>query len=504
MESREFKMPEFKRKDRGSGLLLHISSLPNHYGIGTIGKEAKDFADFLERSGQKYWQLLPVGPTSYGDSPYQSYSTFAGNPYFIDLESLRDEGLLEEEYLQNFRNDGQNDYVDYEKLYKEKYEILKKAYENFDRDLIDFQFFKNENSFWLKDFSLYMSIKDDHGGKPWTEWEEEFKFRNTETLKKYTEENLEKIDFYNFIQYEFFKQWDDLKEYLESKNIKVIGDLPIYVAEDSSDTWANPELFKLREDLNPAFVGGVPPDAFSEDGQLWGNPVYDWEYHKEHDYKWWIERIRYTFSIFDIVRIDHFRGFEAFWEVPFGEETAINGKWVKGPDRDLFEKIFDEIGRLPIIAEDLGVITDDVIKLKDFTGFPGMEVLQFAFSPYGESDFLPHNHEKNSIVYTGTHDNDTIKGYLEKLDDEEIDFLRNYFNLTEEEDYNWGMIRGAMTSVSKISIFQVQDLLFLGNEARMNTPGTLGDNWNWRLKINQLDKNIEKRLYYLTGMSGRL
>lgn len=498
------KEPYLKNKNRGSGLLLHISSLPNYYGIGTIGKEAREFGDFLEKSGQKYWQLLPVGPTSYGDSPYQSYSTFAGNPFFIDLEALKREGILEEDYLSQFINDGENNKVDYEKVNEEKYKILREAYSNFNVEAIDFQFFKNENSFWLKDFSLFMALKEDHNGKPWIEWEDEYKFRDPEALKAYQEENQEKIDFYNFTQYNFYRQWFSLKDYLGGKNIRIIGDLPIYVAEDSSDTWANPELFKLNEDLSPEYVGGVPPDAFSEDGQLWGNPVYNWEVHEQNDFKWWIERIRWTFSIFDIVRIDHFRGFEAFWEVPFGEKTAINGRWVKGPDKKLFEEVFKELGELPIIAEDLGVITDEVIELKEYTGFPGMNVLQFGFSPYSESEYLPHNHEVNSIVYTGTHDNETIGEWLYNISEDELNFVKKYFNLTEEEGYNWGMIRGAMTSVAKISIFQVQDLLFLGEEGRMNKPGTLGNNWDWRLKIGDLNEKLAIKLKKLTRMSGRL
>ncbi|NLD16345.1 MAG: 4-alpha-glucanotransferase [Tissierellia bacterium] len=492
------------RKQRGSGVLMHITSLPNNYGVGSMGLEAREFANFLKAAGQKYWQLLPVGPTGYGDSPYQSLSSYAGNPYLIDLEDLIERGLIFEGELDKYKEDENLSKVNYEKLHHQRREIFKLAFSRFDVEDLDFQGFVTKNNFWLKDYALFMAIKDHQNGFSWLEWEDKFKLRDELALKEFEEKYRDEVSYYIFVQYIFFEQWDKLKDYLHKNGIQTIGDLPIYVAEDSADVWANPELFKLDENLIPFVVGGVPPDAFTDDGQLWGNPIYDWKVHEYTNFTWWIDRIKWNFSIFDLVRIDHFRGFESYWEVPKGDKTAKNGKWAEGPGIKLFDKIKSELGDVPIIAEDLGVITSAVRKLLEDTGFPGMKVLQFAFNPSGNSEHIPHNAVENSIMYTGTHDNDTILGWIDEFDSKDIEFAKKYLNLTKEEGYTWGMIRGAFTSISRIAIIQMQDLLFLDNSARMNIPGTLGDNWTWRMKKGELEEEVILKLKDMTEMSGRL
>lgn len=489
--------------NRASGILMHITSLPSPYGIGTLGQSARDFVDFLADAHQTYWQMLPIGPTGFGDSPYQSFSTFAGNPYLIDLDTLKAQKLLYEDELLPLGQGIDPEHVDYARIYAERFPILRTAYDRFDKESLDFASFCRENSHWLNDYALFMALKNKHDGLSWQRWEEPFKHRDADRLAEFEEANFYEVNFYRFIQYLFFTQWEELKKYIHSRKIKTIGDLPIYVAEDSADTWANPELFCLDEHLNAQYVGGCPPDGFSEDGQLWGNPCYDWEANERTGYKWWIQRIESQFKIFDTIRIDHFRGFESFWKIPVGDGTARNGVWAQGPGMKLFSAVKAELGELPIIAEDLGYMTKEVYEFREETGFPGMKILQFAFNPAANSDYLPHNITENSIVYTGTHDNDTILGWLDAAPEEEIEFAKSYLNLTAEEGYGWGVIRGAMTSVARIAIFQMQDLLEIDNSGRMNSPGTLGGNWIWRMNSGAIGRALIERIKTLTGVSGR-
>lgn len=490
-------------ENRTAGILLHISSLPGPYGIGTLGENARKFADFLVKSGQSYWQLLPVGPTSYGDSPYQSFSSFAGNPYFIDLDYLKNDGLLTEEELRPLNENLNHEYIDYGRLYHERFDILKKAFSRFDIESKDFSSFAKRESIWLNDYAQFMALKNFHNGVAWQEWEDKFKHRDEEALEQFEKENWEEITFYMFIQYIFYRQWEALKDYVHGNNIELIGDIPIYVAEDSADVWANPDIFKLDTDLTPKYVGGVPPDGFSDTGQLWGNPIYDWKKNKETGYKWWIERIRASYKLFDVIRIDHFRGFESYWEIPYGSETAINGEWVDGPKYDLFRAIKEELGELPIIAEDLGLMTKEVYDLRKETGYPGMKIIQFAFNPEMNSEHIPHNYSTDYVVYAGTHDNETIQGWLNSTDENTIQRAVEYAGLTHEEGYNWGIIRLAMNSVADTAIFQLQDILGLDNSARMNAPSTLGNNWKWRA-LEIPSKEIAEKLYRYTKNSSRL
>lgn len=493
-------------ENRTSGVLLHISSLPGPYGIGSLGENARKFIDFLVDTGQSYWQMLPVGPTSYGDSPYQSFSTFAGNPYFIDLDYLKNDGLLTQEELNPLNENIDNSRVDYGRIYHERNHILRKAFERFDVESIDFSSFAKMESFWLNDYAKFMALKDLHNGASWTNWSEEYKIRDDEAMKKFEDEHWNEITFYMFTQYIFYKQWDALKDYAHEKNIELIGDIPIYVAGDSADIWANPKNFKLDENLELKYVGGVPPDEFSDVGQLWGNPVYDWQNNKDDGYRWWIERIRSSFKLFDVIRIDHFRGFEAYWEIPYGSETAASGKWVEGPKYDLFKAIKEELGELPIIAEDLGFMTKGVYDLRKQTEFPGMKIIQFAFNEEMNSEHMPHNYSTDFIVYAGTHDNETLQGWINnqiEANSEVIQRAIEYGNLTHEEGYNWGIIRLCMNSVADTAIFQLQDILGLGNDARMNTPNSLGINWQWRATEFPNDDIREKLIKY-TKNSARL
>lgn len=492
------------KTNRESGVLMHITSLPGPYGIGSMGENARRFVDFLKASGQTYWQVLPIGPTGYGDSPYASFSSFAGNPYLIDLDYLKNEGLLTDDELWELNENVDENSVDFARIYSERQKVLEKAFERFDQSDPKYQEFIVEYEFWLNDYALFMSIKDETDKRSWLEWDDGYKFRDRETIIAFTEKYYHRIDYHKFVQYTFFSQWESLKQYANNQGIKIMGDLPIYVAEDSVDTWSKPELFLLDKELRPTLVGGVPPDAFTDDGQLWGNPVYDWDYHESTDYKWWIERIWWNISIFDSVRIDHFRGFESFWAVPSEDDTARNGRWMEGPGNKLFGKAKDVLGPLPIIAEDLGYMTKEVYEFREATGFPGMNILQFAFNEAANSDYLPHNMEENSVVYTGTHDNDTIMGWLSDVRHEDLEIARSYLNLTHEEGYIWGLIRGAMTSVARIAIFQMQDLLGLGSEARMNNPGQLGNNWQWRMLDGQITDELIGRFREMTRISGRI
>ena len=446
---------------RSSGVLMHISSLPSPYGIGTMGKEARKFADFLEKSGQKYWQILPICPTSYGDSPYQSFSSFAGNPYFIDLEYLCKEKLLKKAECESFPWGKKADKVDYGVMYESRYKLLKIAFERFLRaEPDDFEAFCEKEADWLSDYALFMALKDANGGNAWFSWEKDLKMRKPEALAEARSTYAKDIRFYQMLQYLFFKQWWELKAYVNEKGIEIIGDVPIYVAGDSADVWANPEEFYLDEDLNPIDVAGCPPDAFSEDGQLWGNPAKD--------------------------------------------KTAKNGEWRKGPGMDLFHTLEQKLGRLNIIVEDLGFLTPSVLKLVADSGFPGMKVIQFAFDSREGSNYLPHTYTEHCVVYTGTHDNDTLLGWMKTAPKESVKFAKEYLNLTKEEGYNWGMMRGAWSSVGELAVVPMQDLIGLGSEARMNTPSTLGGNWQWRATSDQITVKLAKRLYNYMEMYGRL
>lgn len=496
--------------ERSAGVIMHIASLPGKFGIGTFGKEAYEFADFLSESGLKYWQILPLGQTGYGDSPYQSFSAFAGNPYFIDFELLSKEGLLKtDDYINENYGDDEEE-IDYSLLFEVKYKVLRKAYKNFKvckliRIKDEFRKFTEQNKSWLDDYSLYMAIKNHFGLISWLEWDEDLKKREEEAILKYKDLVKEDIEYWKFIQYVFFKQWNKLKKYVNALGIKIIGDIPIYVAEDSADVWSNPEAYLINEEtLEPLAVAGCPPDAFSETGQLWGNPLYNWDYMSKDGFKWWIKRVEESFKIYDVVRIDHFRGLESYWKVPYGDDTAENGKWVKGPGIQLFKAIKEALGDVNIIAEDLGFLTDEVREFLKETGFPGMKVLQFAFDAREESNYLPHTYSSNCVVYTGTHDNDTFRGWLEKTGPkEDTEYSKEYLALTEEEGYNWGFIRGAWSSVSFLSIALMQDFLNLGNETRINLPSTLGKNWKWRLKEGSYNCELADKIYKYTKMYGR-
>ena len=462
---------------------MHLSSLSSPYGIGTMGETARQFVDFLKEGGQSCWQLLPICPTSYGDSPYQSYSTFAGNPYFIDLDELEKMGLLQKSDYENIDWECSLDRVNYGAMYQKRYQVLRKAVAQFlECPPDDFDSYCLENDFWLTDFALFMALKDVHGGAPWSEWAEPLRNREETALKQAAEENEENIIFWKVLQYLFFRQWSALKTYANERGISIIGDLPIYVSLDSVDVWAHPELFQLDENKKPKEVAGCPPDGFSADGQLWGNPLFDWDYMEEHGFTWWIVRIHYLCHVYDTLRIDHFRGFDAYYAIPYGDATAHNGHWKQGPGMKLFDAVERAIGRQPIIAEDLGHLTDSVRKLLKDSGFPGMKVMEFAFDSRDESgnEYLPHNYIENCVAYTGTHDNDTILGWFVEANPEDTEYAKKYLNICEDDELNWTMMDSLWESVADLTVIQAQDLLDLGSEARMNQPSTVGTNWQWR------------------------
>lgn len=492
---------------RKSGILLPIASLPSKYGIGSFSKEAYQFVDTLRESGQKLWQILPLGPTGYGDSPYQSFSTFAGNPYFIDLEQLINEGLITEEECNSYDWGNNNNYIEYEKIYLSRFKILRTAFERSNiTENQEYRQYCMDNGWWLHDYALYMSIKDSFNGTSWIEWDTDIRLRNPEAIRRFEEELKNDIEFYKYQQYLFTKQWNNLKSYANNNGIKIIGDIPIYVALDSADTWANPQLFQLNNECIPTVVAGCPPDGFSATGQLWGNPIYTWDYHKSTNYDWWVSRIAYSFRLYDVVRIDHFRGFDEYYSIPYGEENAINGKWNKGPGIDLFNVIKERLGNVDIIAEDLGFLTQSVKDLLNETGYPGMKIIQFAFDSREDSDYLPHNYNNNCIVYTGTHDNSTIQGWYRQVNDEDKEMCINYMNnrYNQDQDKHWDFICLAMRSVANTCIIPVQDYLGLGDEARINTPSTLGNNWVWRMDYNSFNKEIIEKIKTLTKLYGRL
>ena len=474
---------------RGSGILMHISSLPSDYGIGTLGKEAYKFVDFLSETGQKYWQVLPIGPTSFGDSPYQSPSAFAGNPYFIDLPMLEEEGLLWNDEYKSLPFGTDPNHTDFGAVYYYRQIIFNIINERFDeKKHPDFADFCRDNRPWLDDYALFMAIKDDNEGKCWNEFPDGLKYRRDDEMKKASEKLSNTVRKYKVLQFLFFKQWKKLKEYANSKNVQIFGDMPIYVAYDSSDVWASPHLFELDEKLEPKRVAGCPPDAFSELGQRWGNPLYEWKKRKDDVFEWWITRIEHAMKLFDLVRIDHFRAFADYYAIPAEAENAVNGEWEWGPGMEFFNALREKLGKVNIIAEDLGMLTPAVTELLSESGFPGMKVLQFAFDSREDNPYLPHNYEQNCVVYLGTHDNDTTQGWLDSTSDFTVEYVKKYLRIKENEDTVKGIIECAMASAGDTVIITVQDLLGLGREARMNTPSTKESNWSFRVSEDYLDK----------------
>ena len=489
---------------RESGILMHITSLPGRYGIGTLGENAYRFVDFLKAAGQSSWQILPLTPTGYGDSPYQSCSTFAGNHYLIDLDTLIGEGLLQKHEVENIQWNWLDTKVDFGIQYNNKLNVLRIAYSRFQGGEA-FDAFCQENSAWLSDFALFMALKGRTNGQPWYSWEDKLKFRDPDAMWQARQELKDEIRFFCFVQYIFDRQWNSLRAYARQNNISIIGDVPIYVPYDSVEVWSSPELFQMDEQLNPTVVAGCPPDAFSADGQLWGNPIYRWDEMKNDGYSWWIRRLAAAGKLYDVVRMDHFRGFEAYWAVPYGDTTAKNGKWVKGPDMAFMDIVKRELPELRLIAEDLGFLTQEVLDLRDNSGFPGMKILEFAFDSREPSEYLPHTFIPNTVCYTGTHDNMTMRQWFETASAEAVAYAKEYMALTEQEGYVWGTIRTAMASVSDMCIIQMPDWLNLGGEARMNFPGTLSDaNWTWRAQDGAINFDLAQRIRAMTVLYGRL
>lgn len=491
--------------DRSCGILMPVSSLPSPYGIGTFGKAAYDFADFLESAGMSCWQLLPLGPTGYGDSPYASFSTFAGNPYFIDPDMLAEDGLIDKEDLESADWGEDEEKTDYGRIYQSRFKVLRKAFSNGrERYKQAVEKFREENASWIGNYALFMAVKAHFGMQSWTEWpDEDIRLRKETALKKYADMLREDVDFYVFLQFLFYKQWDALKDYVHSKGIKIIGDVPIYVALDSSDVWSEPHFFLLDDQNLPTVVSGCPPDAFNEDGQLWGNPIYDYAKMEKDGFGWWIRRIEGAGKLYDIIRIDHFRGFESYWAVPYGEKTAKNGKWMPGPGMKLVGVLTSWFSNLEFIAEDLGYTTPEVKKLLADSGLPGMKVLEFAFEPDASSDAIPFRAKENSTCYIGTHDNDTVRGWLENFDEECIAFARKYMNVRSDDEWNDAFLRTGLASPSKFFCAQMQDILELGADARMNTPGEPAGNWCWRMKKDAITPDLAKKLRDLAITYGR-
>jgi 4-alpha-glucanotransferase len=492
--------------ERQSGLFLHIASLPGPDGIGTLGAPARTFVDYLAESGQSLWQFCPLGPTIplHDNSPYQSYSAFAGNPLFIDLDELAADGYLDD----IDRPDFDPETVEYGPVREFKEDRLETAFENFEADASEadreaFEAFKEKSGAWLDEYALFRALRSHFDGKGWLEWPEECKMRDPDTLAEYREELADTIEYRRFLQWQFDKQWSALKEYANERGVGFVGDMPIYVDLDSADVWANPESFKLDEEREPKYVSGVPPDEFSDDGQLWGMPVYDWDSIAENDYDWWVSRFERLLERVDVFRIDHFKGFESYWEIPAGAETAREGEWVDGPHEDVFHAVRDELGELPIIVEDLGEVTDEMDRIRTELGFPGMNVAPFADWCDPESRYHPASYDENSVAYTSTHDTDTVNGWYENLDDEQQDCL-DYAVDYEGGDINWDILGAIWDSASVISLAQLQDILGLGSEARFNVPGTEEDNWNWRVREAQLTDDTAQQLYELTDETDRL
>lgn len=490
---------------RTSGVLMHLTSLPSPYGIGTMGFAARAFVDFLAESGQTWWQILPIGPTSYGDSPYQSFSTFAGNAYLIDLDELAQEGLLKrDEYASTFWGEDPTQ-VDYGMMYEKRFHVLRKAVSRLlTSKPEDYRIFIKRNRCWLPDYALFMALKDQYGGSPWWEWEMPLRLREPAALISARQLLDEDISFWQGVQYLFFHQWNTLKSYANGHNIGVIGDLPIYVAMDSADVWSHPEQFQLGDDLRPVEVAGCPPDSFAPDGQMWGNPLFDWDVMADTGYSWWIDRIAWQKECYDILRIDHFRGFDSYYAIPFGDATARNGHWRKGPGLEFFRAIEAALGPQKFIAEDLGFLTDSVHQLLLDTGYPGMKILQFGFDCREATTDLPHCYSHHCVAYVGTHDNDTALGWLTSVAPGDRAHVIDYLKLSDTEGYNWGLMRGIWSSKADLTVVQAQDLLGLGSEARMNTPSTLGCNWKWRALPGSFTSALSSRLRHETELYGRL
>ncbi|MBD2311416.1 4-alpha-glucanotransferase [Desertifilum sp. FACHB-1129] len=493
---------------RSSGILLHPTSFPSRFGIGDLGLESFRFIDFLVDSGQQYWQVLPIGPTGYGNSPYMSYAALAGNPLLISPEKLIDEGWLNEGDFGNLPEFPSHT-VEYDRVYEVKIPLLKKACENFKANASElqqreFDGFCETKAYWLDDYALFMALKEAHEGASWNTWEADIAKHKPEAIEKWRSQLSDAVYYYKYTQFEFFRQWTELRRYANLRGIQIIGDIPIYVAHDSADVWAHPEAFALDEETGAAaLMAGVPPDYFSATGQLWGNPVYNWEHLQQTHFQWWIERFQAMLDYVDLIRIDHFRGFQAYWVVPQGEETAMNGEWVEAPGEEFFKTLNDKLGKLPVLAEDLGVITPEVEALRDQFEFPGMKVLQFAFGDDPGNPFLPFNYPRNCVVYTGTHDNDTTVGWFNQLSDYERDKVQTYLGHFSPDGIQWDLIRLAMSSIANIAIIPVQDLLGLGTDARMNFPSKAEGNWAWRYQSGTLTQELSQRLKQLTFSFGR-
>ncbi|MDE5106541.1 MAG: 4-alpha-glucanotransferase [Trichodesmium sp. St17_bin3_1_1] len=494
---------------RASGILLHPTSFPSPFGVGDLGQEAYNFVDFLKNSGQKIWQVLPLGPTGFGNSPYQAYSAMAGNPLLISPDKLKDEGWLSVRDLSDIPA-FPKDQVDFDLVAQLKSSLLKTAYQNFQKDTSEekketFKKFCNSKAFWLDDYAFYMALRDAHQGASWHTWDKDIALRQPAALEKWQQRLADKIQYHKFLQYLFFQQWDELKSYANEQGIKIFGDVPIYVAHDSADVWANPQIFSLDSQTNePSFMAGVPPDYFSETGQLWGNPVYRWDKLEEENFSWWVQRIQSMLDIVDLIRIDHFLGLVAYWVLPQGETTARNGEWMTAPGEALFNTIKEKLGTLPIIAEDLGVITSDVERLRDKFEFPGMKILHFAFDSDSDNPYLPNNYNStNWVVYTGTHDNNTTVGWFNKRSPEEQERVYRFITDSRGNGIHWDLIHLAMSSKAYMAIFPLQDILGLGEEAIMNQPGVPDGNWSWRYQSEMLTSDIRDRLKEVTALHGR-
>ena len=490
---------------RSCGILLPVFALPSPYGIGTLGQAAYDFVDFLRQAGQSWWQMLPLGPTGYGDSPYQSFSSYAGNPYFIDPDLLRRDGLLTAQEIASLAWGSDPARVDYAALYENRFVLLQKAAERgWARDRAEVQLFARQNAQWLPDYALYMAVKRHFDEKPWTQWPDEaIRLRKPEAMAQYRQLLAGDIRMFTYSQFLFFRQWNALREYAHEQGVGIIGDLPIYVSMDSADVWAEPAFFQLDSDGYPTETAGVPPDCFSRDGQLWGNPLYRWEAMKADGYGWWIRRVDGAAKLYDMLRIDHFRGFESYWAVPYGDTTAKNGHWVKGPGMDLVQVLLNWFPQMQFIAEDLGFLTPEVRKLLADSGLPGMKVLEFAFDSREPSSYLPHLYTPHCVCYTGTHDNAPLPAWKEEADPDDLALAVQYLGLNEEEGFHWGVLRGGMSSVAELFMAQMQDYLGLGAESRINTPGKPVGNWQWRLHPGQLTAALSRRMAHMARLYGR-
>ncbi len=494
---------------RTAGVLLPVFSLPSPYGIGSFGREAYRFVDFLVSAGQSYWQILPLGPTGYGDSPYQSFSTFAGNPYYIDIDTLIVKGLITKADAKRYDFGRNASEIDYEKIYNNRFKLLKKAYKSAcdpKRRIITgpaYRSFVKKNSDWLGDYALFMAIKDSLGGVSYTLWPDDIRLRKPAALARYRKELSGEVGFYFFLQFLFYEQWTALKSYANKKGIKIIGDIPIYVSPDGADIWAHPELFRMDAKGFPTEVAGCPPDFFAKTGQLWGNPIYDWAYHKRTGYAWWMKRLSSCFALYDVVRIDHFRGFDEYWAIPYGAGNAIGGKWKKGPGYALFDTMKKTLGDRPVIAEDLGFITDSVRELVKRTGYPNMKIIEFGFEAFKPNEHIPFNYAPNSVVYTGTHDNDTLLAWCEGLSDKDKKYAMDYFRVSSVDELPAEFLRAALSSAANTCIIPLQDYLGLGNEARINRPSTIGGNWVWRYLPSDLTADLAKDIKALSRLYGR-